>query len=134
MQYSLRTLLILVTLAAAVCSILKVAAILDLIGFAELLLLAIVVSAVPATIVGRRIDRTFESLYLGIIWGVWVAMVISIHDFLAHFFETLNPWYISAKVAAGALIGGCFGGCVTWRIKKSVSRASAVRSTGEKET
>ena len=75
-QYSLLALLTLVTLAAVLCSVVKVAAPFVSIEMAGFLVLAVVVAAVPGVLIGRMIGRTFESLYLGIIWGVWVAILV----------------------------------------------------------
>ena len=131
-QYSLLALLTLVTLAAVLCSVVKVAAPfvpIEMVGF---LVLAMVVAAVPAVLIGRMIGRTLESLYLGVIWGVWVAILFCVPDIFAAFIafsETPGPLYTASKVTVGSLIGGCFGGFVMWRIKVRANKASAAKAS-----
>ena len=124
-QYRLRTLLILIAVAAVLCSAIKAAT--SVIPI-ELLLagggffaLAAAVAAVPAALIGRRINRTFESVYLGVLWGLFAASLVVLYDFMASLsFASQSPsWmYTASKAVIGAMAGGCFGGWFMWRIKR----------------
>jgi hypothetical protein len=119
-QFGLRTLLRALGLIALLCALVKFAAPYVPVELGNCMLLSVVVAAVPAAIIGRKIDRMFESMYLGIIWGVAATVVTNADYFLASFlvfFNPPDPWYMATKVAAASLIGGSFGGFVMWRIK-----------------
>ena len=100
-QFRLRTLLILVTAAAILCSAAKAAARFVPIEFledvGEFLALTVTIATLPASIIGRKIDRMFDSLYLGTIWGVLIAVFLCLPEILAAGFSLslLNPaWHI----------------------------------------
>jgi membrane associated rhomboid family serine protease len=135
-QYSLSTLLIVMTVAAILCSLVKVAANFIPLEVGEFLALTVAVSAVPAALIGRRSGRTFESLYLGITWGVILATVVCVPEIVSAFLPFSLPssmMYLALKAAAGAAIGGCFGAGVMWLIEKSQQRIVRDESRTEKE-
>jgi hypothetical protein len=122
-QYRLLTL---VAIAAVLCSVIRVAAPFVPMELGGVLVLAMVVSAVPGVLIGRRISRTLESVYLSLIWGVWLATLVCIPDILGMFvgfWDTPAPVYTASKVVIGSLIGGSCGGFVMWRIKEEAYKA-----------
>jgi hypothetical protein len=139
MQYSLGALLIVVTIAAILCSLVKLAADFYPEGFLrdalELAVVTVPMSAIPAAMIGRRIGRTILSVYLGISWGVLFATLMCIPEILGELIP-LSPsstLFVAIKAAVGGMLGGWFGGCATWWIVNSQPRVPDDVPTLEKE-
>jgi hypothetical protein len=127
MQYGLSTLLIVVTVAAIICSLAKVAASYYPAGFfwsaAGVAALTIPISAAASTLIGKRIGRIFESIYLGVIWGFVFAALLCIPDIVGQFvpFYASSTTSVVLKAATGGALGGWFGGVAMWWIAASQS-------------
>ena len=98
---------------------------LELFGLASL---AIAIAAIPAALIGRKIDRTFDAIYLGMIWGLWLAIIADLPEILVGllpFFSTPNSLaYTALKTVHAALIGGSCGGLTIWSIKAKTRNSS----------
>jgi hypothetical protein len=138
-QYSLRSLLIVVTVAAVLCSLVKVASYFIPVDFllilGQYMALTAAISALPAALIGRRIGRMFGSVYLGITWGVIFALLLVVLEIVCEFNVVSSPFRGAhfAVTAVGAFVGGCFGGIVMWSIKKSHQRIVRDGSRSDEE-
>ena len=121
-QFTLGELLVGVTLFAILCSALSMLAPFFPAEIWRLALIALVMAAVPGALIGRRIDRTFESLYLAVIWGFWAAILTYaprlIYYLVLDPLAAMNSTPATSTVIIAALIGGACGGLIMCAIKK----------------